>query len=144
MRPRRSRPLFVIDIAVPRDVDPEAGSLDQVFLYNIDDLQTIVKENLARRTSEVERAELIVREEVARFRTWMQSREVVPTVVALRQRFEAIRQAELQRLEPKLAALPPEARAPREPTAEELALTYPPGYRGDDAMETTRRPGTDA
>jgi glutamyl-tRNA reductase len=111
MRPRRSRPLFVIDIAVPRDVDPEAGSLDQVFLYNIDDLQTIVKENLARRTSEVARAELIVREEVARFRTWMQSREVVPTVVALRQRFEAIRQAELQRLEPKLAALPPEARA---------------------------------
>ncbi len=111
MRPRRSRPLFVIDIAVPRDVDPEAGSLDQVFLYNIDDLQTIVKENLARRTSEVERAELIVREEVARFRAWMQSREVVPTVVALRQRFEAIRQAELQRLEPKLAALPPEARA---------------------------------
>src|SRR5258708_268778 len=111
MRPRRSRPLFVIDIAVPRDVDPEAGSLDQVFLYNIDDLQTIVKENLARRTSEVERAELIVREEVARFRAWMQSREVVPTVVALRQRFEAIRQAGLQRLEPKLAALPPEARA---------------------------------
>jgi glutamyl-tRNA reductase len=111
MRPRRSRPLFVIDIAVPRDVDPEAGSLDQVFLYNIDDLQTIVKENLARRTSEVERAELIVREAVARFSTWMQSREVVPTVVALRQRFEAIRQAELQRLEPKLAALPPEARA---------------------------------
>ena len=111
MRPRRSRPLFVIDIAVPRDVDPEAGSLDQVFLYNIDDLQTIVKENLARRTSEVERAELIVREAVARFSTWMQSREVVPTVVALRQRFEAIRQAELQRLEPKLAALPPEVRA---------------------------------
>jgi glutamyl-tRNA reductase len=111
MRPRRGRPLFVIDIAVPRDVDPEAGRLDQVFLYNIDDLQTIVKENLARRTSEVERAELIVREEVDRFRTWMQSREVVPTVVALRARFEAIRQAELLRLEPKLAALPPEARA---------------------------------
>ena len=104
MRPRRSRPLFIIDIAVPRDVDPAAGGLDQVFLYNIDDLQTIVKENLARRTAEVERAEAIVREEVDRFGTWMQSREVVPTVVALRQRFEPIRQAELQRLEPKLAA----------------------------------------
>ena len=111
MRARRSRPLFVIDIAVPRDVDPAAGSLDQVFLYNIDDLQSIVKENLARRTSEVQRAELIVREEVDRFRAWMQSREVVPTVIALRQRFEAIRQAELERLEPKLASLPPEARA---------------------------------
>ena len=111
MRPRRSRPLFVIDIAVPRDVEPAAGRLDQVFLYNIDDLQTIVKENLARRTTEVARAETIVREEVARFRSWMQSREVVPTVVALRQRFEAIRLAELERLEPKLSALPPEARA---------------------------------
>ena len=111
MRSRRSRPLFVIDIAVPRDVDPAVGRVDQVFLYNIDDLQTIVKENLARRSSEVARAEVIVREEVDRFRTWMQSREVVPTVVALRERFEAIRRAELLRLEPKLAALPPEARA---------------------------------
>jgi len=111
MRSRRSRPLFVIDIAVPRDVDPAAGSLDQVFLYNIDDLQSIVKENLARRTSEVQRAETIVREEVDRFRAWMQSREVVPTVIALRQRFEAIRRAELERLEPKLASLSPDARA---------------------------------
>jgi glutamyl-tRNA reductase len=87
------------------------GSIEQVFLYNIDDLQTIVKENLARRSSEVERAEVIVREEVNRFRAWMQSREVVPTVVALRERFETIRQAELHRLEPKLASLSPEARA---------------------------------
>jgi glutamyl-tRNA reductase len=111
MRPRRGRPLFVIDIAVPRDVDPEVGSLDDVFLYDIDDLQTIVKENLARRTTEVQRAELIVREEVDRFRMWMQSREVLPTVIALRERFETIRVAELRRLEPKLASLPPEARA---------------------------------
>jgi glutamyl-tRNA reductase len=111
MRPRRGRPLFLIDIALPRDVEPAAGSLDQVFLYNIDDLQTIVKENLARRSSEVQRAESIVREEVDRFRAWMQSRDVVPTVVALRQQFETIRKSELQRLEPKLAALPPEARA---------------------------------
>jgi glutamyl-tRNA reductase len=110
MRPRRGRPLFLIDIALPRDIDPEAGGLDQVFLYNIDDLQGIVKENLARRTSEVQRAESIVREEVDRFRAWMQSRDVVPTVVALRQQFETIRRSELQRLDAKLAALPPEAR----------------------------------
>ena len=64
-----------------------------------------------RRTSEVQRAELIVREEVDRFRMWMQSREVLPTVIALRERFETIRVAELRRLEPKLASLPPEARA---------------------------------
>ena len=111
MRPRRGRPLFLIDIALPRDVEPDAGRLDQVFLYNIDDLQTIVNENLARRGTEVQRAESIVREEVERFRAWMQSREVVPTVVALRQQFETIRRSELQRLEPKLAALPPDARA---------------------------------
>ena len=111
MRPRRGRPLFLIDIAVPRDVEPSVGKLDQVFLYDIDDLQAIVKENLARRGSELARAEAIVDEEVARFASWMQSREVVPTVVALRQRFEAIRRSELRRLEPKLAGLPPEARA---------------------------------
>jgi glutamyl-tRNA reductase len=111
MRHRRSRPLFIIDIAVPRDVEPSAGDLDQVFLYNIDDLQSIVKENLSRRAGELERAEAIVAEEVERFSAWMQSREIIPTVVALRQRFEAIRQAELERLEPKLSGLPPEARA---------------------------------
>jgi glutamyl-tRNA reductase len=111
MRPRRRRPLFIIDIALPRDVDAAVGNLDQVFLYNIDDLQAIVKENLARRTAELHRADVIVDEEVARFATWMQSREIIPTVVALRQRFEAIRQAELARLAPKLNGLPPEARA---------------------------------
>jgi glutamyl-tRNA reductase len=111
MRPRRARPLFLIDIAVPRDVDPAVARLDQVFLYDIDDLQTIVQENLSRRATEIERAEAIVREEVDRFGGWMQSREVLPTVIALREHFDAIRQAELKRLESKLAPLSPEARA---------------------------------
>ena len=110
MRPRRNRPLFIIDIAVPRDVESAVGNLDQVFLYNIDDLRTIVQENLARRGAELARAEAIVDEEVAKYTAWMASREIVPTVVALRQRFETIRRAELERLEPKLAGLPPEAR----------------------------------
>ena len=111
MRSRRSRPLFVIDIAVPRDVEPAVGNLDQVFLYHMDDLQTIVKENLARRSSELTSAESIVDEEVVRFASWLQSREIVPTIVALRQRFEQVRQGELRRLEPKLTGLSPEARA---------------------------------
>jgi glutamyl-tRNA reductase len=111
MRPRRSRPLFIIDIAMPRDVEAGAGEIEQVFLYNIDDLRAIVHENLARRAVELERAERIVAEELGQFTAWMQSREIIPTVVALRQRFEHIRRSELQRLEPKLAALPPEARA---------------------------------
>jgi glutamyl-tRNA reductase len=111
MRRRRMQPLFVIDIAVPRDVEPSVGDIEQVFLYNIDDLQSIVRENLARRTSELAHADAIVEEEVTRFVTWLQSREIVPTVVALRQRFETIRKTELERLAPKLAGLPPDARA---------------------------------
>jgi glutamyl-tRNA reductase len=111
MRPRRNRPLFIIDIAVPRDVDPAAGEIEQVFLYNIDDLQATVRENLARRSSEVSRAEAIVGEEVERFGAWLRARGAIPTVVALRQRFEDIRRAELERLDFKLSTLTPEARA---------------------------------
>ena len=110
MRPRRNRPLFIIDIAMPRDVEAAAGEIEQVFLYNIDDLQATVRENLARRTSEVARAEAIVTEEVEKFGAWFRSRGAIPTVVALRQRFESIRRAELERLDFKLSTLPPEAR----------------------------------
>jgi glutamyl-tRNA reductase len=111
MRPRRNRPLFIIDIAMPRDVEPAAGELEQVFLYNIDDLQSTVRENLARRSSEIARAQTIVEEEVEKFGAWFRSRGAIPTVVALRERFEAIRRAELERLNFKLSTLPPEARA---------------------------------
>jgi len=111
VRRRRNRPLFLIDIAVPRDVEPSVGDIEQVFLYNIDDLQAIVRENLTRRSAELSQAEAIVEEEVTRFVSWLQSRDVVPTVVALRQRFEAVRRAELERLAPKLSGLTPEARA---------------------------------
>ena len=107
MRARRNRPLFMIDIAMPRDVEPEAGEIEQVFLYNIDDLQATVRENLARRASEVARAEAIVIEEVDKFDQWLRSRTAIPTVVALRQHFESIRRAELERL---ASTLPPDAR----------------------------------
>ncbi len=111
MKPRRDRPLFLIDIGVPRDVEPSAGDIEQVFLYNIDDLRTIVRENMARRQSQVDRAELMVDEEVDLFMRWLRSRGAIPTVIALRRRFEEIRQAELARLAPKLASMPPNARA---------------------------------
>lgn len=107
---RRPEPLFIIDVAVPRDVDPSVSEIEQVFLYNVDDLQGIVQENLARRSAEIARAEAIVAEEVARFTVWQRSRRTIPTVVALRQRFDDIRRAELQRLEPRLSGLPAEAR----------------------------------
>jgi glutamyl-tRNA reductase len=111
MKTRRQRPLFIIDIAVPRDVEPDAGTLEEVFLYNIDDLQAVVQENISKRGTVATDAEKIVSEEVGRFLIWLNSRAAVPTVVALRQRFESIRQAELRRLEPKMASLPPDARA---------------------------------
>jgi glutamyl-tRNA reductase len=108
---RRTSPLFIIDIAVPRDVDPSVSDIEQVFLYNVDDLQGIVRENLSRREAEIDRAETIVEEELSRFSAWQRSRATIPTVVALRQRLHEIRRAELQRLDSKLAGLPPEARA---------------------------------
>jgi len=108
---RRRDPLFIIDVAVPRDVEATVGDIEQVFLYNVDDLQSVVQENISRRAAEIARAEAIVADEVAKFTAWQRSRGAIPTVVALRERFDAIRRAELQRLEPKLAALPPETRA---------------------------------
>jgi glutamyl-tRNA reductase len=108
---RRTAPLFIIDIAVPRDVDPSVSDIEQVFLYNVDDLQGIVRENMSRREAEIDRAEAIVNEELRRFTAWQRSRATIPTVVALRQRLHDIRRAELERLDSKLAALPPEARA---------------------------------
>ena len=107
----RSGPLFIIDLAVPRDVEASVGDIEQVFLYNVDDLQSIVQENLSRRTREIAHAETIVAEELLKFATWQRSRGAVPTVVALRQRFDAIRRSELQRLDGKLAGLSPDARA---------------------------------
>jgi glutamyl-tRNA reductase len=107
---RRTGPLFIIDIAVPRDVDPAVGAIEHVFLYNVDDLQSVVSENMSRRAAEIERAEAIVSEELTRYASWQRSRGAIPTVIALRQKFDRIRRAELQRLDNKLGSLPPEAR----------------------------------
>jgi glutamyl-tRNA reductase len=106
----RAEPLYIIDIAVPRDVDPSVGDLAQVFLYNIDDLQKFVQKNVSSREAEVDRAKAIVAEEVSRFLTWQRSRGAVPTIVALRRHFYSVRESELQRLEGKLAGLSPDAR----------------------------------
>ena len=111
MQTGRDKPLFIIDVGVPRNVEAEAGRIEQVFLYNIDDLTSIVKDNLSGRKTEIQQAETIVSNEARQFDTWLQARRAIPTIVALRQRFEAIRHSELERLEPKIAALPPEARA---------------------------------
>src|SRR5207244_5911580 len=94
---RKGRPLFLIDIAVPRDLDPGIHELDGCYLYDIDDLQSVVVESLAGRRQEAGRAEAIVAAEAERFREWQASLEVVPAIASLRARAEAIRAAELER-----------------------------------------------
>jgi len=94
---RKGRPLFFIDLAVPRDLDPGIHELDGCYLYDIDDLQAVVAETLAGRRREAVRAEAIVAEEAERFREWQASLDVVPAIASLRARAEEIRAAELQR-----------------------------------------------
>jgi len=107
---RRNRPVFLIDIAVPRNVEPAVNELDNVFLYDIDDLQEVVDENLKARMQEAEEAEAIVEEEVKRMVSRLRVQEVKPTIVSLQQRLEAVRRAELERLGGKLASLTPAQR----------------------------------
>jgi glutamyl-tRNA reductase len=101
MHRRRHRPLFLIDIAVPRDVDARVEQIEGVFLYNIDHLESVVAENQALRQREVERAEAIVQEEAASFVRWLRQQTVIPTIVALKERLEAISEAEVAKLSPK-------------------------------------------
>jgi len=97
LRARRGRPLLLIDLAVPRDLDPSIHELDGCYLYDIDDLQAVVTETLAGRRREAERAEAIVAAEAERFREWQASLDVVPAIASLRARAEEIRNAELER-----------------------------------------------
>jgi glutamyl-tRNA reductase len=95
---RRHHPLFFIDIAVPRDLDPALAKLDGCFLYDIDDLEAVVAETLAGRRVEADRGEALAAEEVERFRTWRASLDVVPAIASLRALAEEIRSAELAKL----------------------------------------------
>lgn len=97
MQQRRNSAMFLIDIAMPRDIDPDAGSLYNVFLYDIDDLQAVVGANMKKRRREAEKARHIVDEEVRVFASWLNSLEVVPAIVAMRQRFQELLEEELDR-----------------------------------------------
>jgi glutamyl-tRNA reductase len=105
---RKNRPMFFIDIAVPRDVDPEMNRLDGIFVYDIDDLQQAVSSHVADRRKEAERAEAIVTGEVERFQARLQTLDVVPTIVSLQDHLETIRQAEIDRVRGRLGTLSPE------------------------------------
>jgi glutamyl-tRNA reductase len=97
MRARKNRPLFFIDIAVPRDIDPEINRINNVYVYDIDDLKSAIQENLDEREQEARRGERLVDESVIQFRRWFQGLEVVPTIVGLREKMEQIRQRELKK-----------------------------------------------
>ena len=97
IRQRKQQPMFVIDIAVPRDIDPKVNNIDNIYLYDVDDLQGVVAANLKERGKEAGRAEQIVEEEIGTFHKWLSDLEVKPTIVALRRKFDAIRSSEVEK-----------------------------------------------
>jgi len=102
---RRNRPMFFIDIAVPRDVDPDLNKVDGIFVYDIDDLQQAVISHVADRRKEAEKAEAIVASEVTKFHARLATLDVVPTIVSLQDHLETIRQAEIDRVRGRLGSL---------------------------------------
>jgi glutamyl-tRNA reductase len=103
LRTRRHRPMFIVDFAVPRDVEPEVASLADVFLYTIDDLGKIVQQGAESRRAAMAEAELIVDAQVAEFDTWQRSRAAVPAIIELRRRADLYRESELARARARLA-----------------------------------------
>src|SRR5215471_5275130 len=109
IKQRRHAPIFIVDLAVPRDVEPEASELDDVFLYSIDDLANIVKDSLQIRVDAVREAETMIAEQADSFLRWLEGRVVVPTITALHGHHDALRLAELERARRLLAnGTPPE------------------------------------
>ncbi len=97
MKDRRQKPIFFIDIADPRDIEPGVGEIENAYLYNIDDLQKVTYENIKDREKEAVKAEAIVEDEVVQFVNWYRSLDITPTIVALRRKFEEIRKKELEK-----------------------------------------------
>jgi glutamyl-tRNA reductase len=135
MRRRRGQPVFFIDIAVPRDVDPAVNEIEGCYLYDIDDLERVVAESVAGRREEAVRAEAIVSVEADDFRAWQLSLDVVPAIASLRERAEAIRRSELERAERRLGSLSPsQRRAVESLTAQIVAkLLHQPTVRMKEA-----------
>jgi glutamyl-tRNA reductase len=126
MHRRRNRPMFFIDIAVPRDVDPAMGKLEGIFVYDIDDLQAVAAAHMAERSREASDAESMIATEVERFQQKQRAVNVAPAIVALQRQAEEIRQAELRRVQARLASL----------TAEQFAAVA-----GAQAGRARGRPG---
>ncbi|MFW5731132.1 MAG: glutamyl-tRNA reductase, partial [Desulfonatronovibrionaceae bacterium] len=120
LRKRRHQPMFFIDIAVPRDIDPDINRLDNVYLYDIDDLKEVVEENLAGRKQEAARAEEIVAQEVKKFSRWLKSLDLNPTIVDLLNQGEAIARRELKK---SLRSLGPDVEKETQKIMEQMAIS---------------------
>jgi glutamyl-tRNA reductase len=107
IRRRRNRPLFLIDIAVPRDIDPAVNRIDNVYLYDVDDLRHVADAGLKKRREAARDAEQMVEAEVDQFMTWCRSQQVAPTIVALREKLHGLREAEMERFGGRLRDLEP-------------------------------------
>jgi glutamyl-tRNA reductase len=105
MKERKQRQVFIIDISVPRNIDPEINDLDNVYLYNVDDLQNVVDTNVFERQKEAEKAEKIIIEELETFLKWQSSLDSVPTIVALREKAEELKREEIEKLLHKIPGL---------------------------------------
>jgi len=136
---RRNRPIFFVDIAVPRDVDPVVNRLDGAFLYDIDDLQSVASSNLATRSKEAEKAERIVAEEVDRFQQSLRTLNVVPAIVEIQKTFESTRQSETRRMQARLQSLSPEQKNAVEALTRGLMNKYL--HQTVQAMKTAARDG---
>ncbi len=138
---RKGRPLLLIDLAVPRDLDPTINELPDCYLYDIDDLEAVVEETLQGRESEFAKAEAIAVAEADRFRDWLATRDVVPVIAAIRERAEAIRRGELAKASGRLAGLSERERDAVESLTSQIVnkLLHEPIVRLKEAAAEERR-----
>ncbi|MDP2168757.1 MAG: glutamyl-tRNA reductase [Thermodesulfovibrionales bacterium] len=137
MKERKQKPVFIIDISVPRNIDPEINEMENVFLYDVDDLQGVVDTNKEERGKEAERAEGIIEEEIETFLRWLSSLDAVPAIVALRERAEAIKKEELEKLLGKMPQIGEKERKAVEYMASAIVnkLIHPPTVALKEASE---------
>ena len=140
LRERKHRPMFLIDLAVPRNFDPRINEIENVYLYDLDDLQGVMRDNRGEREREAHRAEDLIDEEVESFWRWFLGLDVVPTIIQLREKANEIRKRELERTLSSLPGLGPEERRAVEAMAQAIVnkILHPPLSRlkQQDAAES--------